>query len=79
LQKVLPATQAARQALGNVIRAERKRLKLSQEDFAERCNVHRNYIGYIERAELSMSIDNVMAVAAALGLKPSELLRRAGQ
>jgi len=38
-------------ALGDAIREARKALGVSQEDFAEMCDLHRTYIGQVERGE----------------------------
>lgn len=64
-------------ALGSAIRAEREKLGLSQEDFAELCDLHRTYIGQLERGEKNVSFSNVLRVAKAVRLKPSVLLVRA--
>jgi transcriptional regulator with XRE-family HTH domain len=45
----------------------------SQEAFADRCGLHRTYIGSIERAERNVSIDNIERIAEALGVDPSSL------
>ncbi|ACB76722.1 helix-turn-helix domain-containing protein [Opitutus terrae] len=65
-------------ALGEAIRAGRKTLGLSQEDFAERCDVHRTYVGQVERGEKNISFTNVLRIARAIGQKPSVLLGKAG-
>ncbi len=57
------------------VRAERKRLKLSQEDFAEVAGFHRTYIGMIERAEKNITLANIEKLAKALRLSISSLLR----
>ncbi|MDR2462381.1 MAG: helix-turn-helix domain-containing protein [Verrucomicrobiales bacterium] len=64
-------------ALGNAIREGRKALKVSQEDFAELCDLHRTYIGHIERGEQNISFINIRRVAIVLGLKPSQLFAKA--
>ena len=46
----------------------------SQEDFAEHCNLHRTYVGSIERGERNVAILNIRKIAAALGLSMSKLL-----
>ena len=46
-------TMPAVEDLGAAILAHRKKRKLSQTDFAELCNVSRNYISQIERGERS--------------------------
>jgi transcriptional regulator with XRE-family HTH domain len=70
-------TRFSRRTFGQAIRQERERLGLSQEKFAERANVHRTYISSIELGKVSMGIEIAHALASALGLKLSELVRRA--
>lgn len=47
---------------------------LSPEQLGEQCNLHRTYIGSIERGERNVSLDNIVGVARALGTTASELL-----
>ena len=61
-------------AFGNNIRQKRISLKLSQEQLAERANLHTNYIGSVERGERNISIDNIYKISNALGVHPRELL-----
>ena len=63
--------------IGRTIRSLRLKQKLSQEAYAERADVHRNYVGLIERGERTPNIRNLVKLAKGLGLKPSELLRAA--
>ena len=49
---------------------------LSQEDFAERANVHRTYISSVELGKVNVGIEIANSLAAALGLRLSELVRR---
>jgi transcriptional regulator with XRE-family HTH domain len=70
-------TRFSRRTLGQAIRQERGRLGLSQEDFAERANVHRTYISSIELGKVSMGIEIADALARALEMKLSELVRKA--
>lgn len=56
------------------VRAERKRLGLSQEALAEKTGLHRTYIGSVERGERNVSIDNIERIAKALSVKPADLL-----
>jgi transcriptional regulator with XRE-family HTH domain len=48
---------------------------LSQEDLAELANLHRTYVGSVERAERNVSIDNMERLAKALGCHISQLLQ----
>jgi transcriptional regulator with XRE-family HTH domain len=78
LHKLPASTNHALRQLGATVRSERVRISLSQEDFAERCGVHRNYIGRVERAEINLSFDTLGRIAAGLKLTVAELCRRAG-
>jgi len=57
------------------VRAERKRLGLSQEEFAAKSGFHRTYIGMIERAERNMTLSNIEKLAKALQMPISTLLK----
>jgi transcriptional regulator with XRE-family HTH domain len=46
----------------------------SQEAFASRCNLHRTYVGAIERAEENLTLRTLDKLAAALRVKPADLL-----
>jgi transcriptional regulator with XRE-family HTH domain len=54
--------------LGAAISAARKRRNWSQEVLAERVDVSKNHIGYIERGERIPSLDVAVRIAKALGL-----------
>lgn len=62
-----------RKALGNRIRELRKAKGFSQEEFAHECDLHRTYMGDIERGERNVSLDNIAILANALGITISEL------
>ena len=64
-------------ALGVAVREQRRNLGLSQESLAELAGVHRTYIGMIERGEKNITLSNLVKMANALGLSPSDLLRLA--
>ena len=52
--------------IGMNFRLERTRQRLSQEKFAEKANVHTNYIGKIERGEQNLTVKKIVEVANAL-------------
>jgi transcriptional regulator with XRE-family HTH domain len=64
--------------LGDAIRRERKRLDVSQEDFAEICDVHRTYISQVERGVINISFDNLVRIAKGFKVKPSVMFDWAG-
>lgn len=59
--------------LGGRIRELREKAGLSQEELGFRAQLHRTYIGSIERAEQNVSIDNIHKLAKALKISLSEL------
>ncbi len=61
------------QAFGQVIRRRRLACDMSQERLAEVCDLHRTYIGQLERGEKSASLGVIDSIASALGLTLPEL------
>lgn len=59
---------------GFKVMIERKKQNLSQEELAEKAGMHRNSIGYIERAEISPTLDSINSIAKALGLSIQDIL-----
>ena len=51
----------------------RKQLNISQEELAERCGVHRTYIGSIERGEKSPTLNTIEKFARGLNVSLLEL------
>lgn len=64
-----------RKTFGNKVRKLRLQKGLSQESFADKVNLHRTYIGSVERGEQNVSIDNIAKIAKGLGVSLSELFR----
>jgi transcriptional regulator with XRE-family HTH domain len=60
-------------ALGQRIRELRNQQGYSQEGFADRCGVHRTFMGTVERGESNLSFHNIAKVSATLGVSLSEL------
>lgn len=46
----------------------RRQRNISQEELAERCGVHRTYIGSIERGEKSPTLNTIEKFAKGLGV-----------
>jgi transcriptional regulator with XRE-family HTH domain len=60
---------------GENVRRQRRLLNLSQEELAHRADLHRTYIGMIERAEKNITLVNMQKIANALEVKIEELLK----
>ena len=58
---------------GNRVRELRKLKNLSQEELAFRADVHRTYIGMIERAEKNITLLNIEKIANALKVSINDL------
>ena len=51
---------------GERVRELRKHKNWTQEELAFRTNLHRTYIGAVERGEQNISLKNIVKIAAAL-------------
>lgn len=65
-------------AVGKAIRKARAEQGLSQEVLAHDAGLDRSYVGGVERGTHNFTIMKLLRIADQLGIKASELLRRAG-
>ena len=66
--------RSARAVFAANVRRIRDKRGLSQEKLAELANLHRTYVGSVERGERNVSIDNMERLAAALAVALRDLL-----
>lgn len=59
---------------GEKVRAFRKMTNLSQEELASLAELHRTYIGMIERGEKNITLLNILKISKGLGIKPAQLM-----
>ena len=64
-------------AFAEVVREQRAKRGVSQEDLAHDAGLHRTYVGLIERGLRNPTIEVGHALALALGTTLSDLIRRA--
>lgn len=64
-------------AFGEALRKLRSAAGLSQEELAARAELHRTYVGDVERGERNVSLVNMMKLAEASGVRLSRVLREA--
>ena len=58
---------------GNAIRKLRNEAGVSQEVFADMCDLHRTYISDVELGKRNVSLENIKRIADALGIKVSDI------
>jgi len=64
--------------LGKAMKELRQEKGFSQEVLSFETELHRTYISSVERGCRNISLANIIAIAKALGVSASELLKRAG-
>jgi transcriptional regulator with XRE-family HTH domain len=64
-----------KEQVGQNIRIHRKRLKLTQEALAERCDMHPVELGRAERGKRDLRVSTVVRIAQGLEIPAYELLR----
>ena len=67
-------TSEPRAIFGKRVRNLRLKSGFSQEALAELSNLHRNYIGGVERGERNIGLLDIVALARALGVRPAKLM-----
>lgn len=58
---------------GLKVRFFRNRLQLSQDELAEKADLHRTYVGAVERGERNICLVNIFKLADALEVKAKDL------
>jgi len=64
---------SAKSLFGKAIRALREERGYSQEELAERAELHRNYVGGVERGERNVALENIVKLATALSVRTRDL------
>lgn len=63
-----------RKAFGIQVRMKRYELGLTQEELAEKADIHPTYVGSVERGERNIALENIIALAKALKCSPKDLM-----
>ena len=63
-----------RRLLGEAVRSRRKEAGLSQEKLAEKADLSTVFISRIERGVESPTVDNLVKIAKALGVRVQDLV-----
>lgn len=70
----MSASQQHRRLLGEAVRAKRKKTGLSQEKLAEKAGLSTVFISRVERGKESPSVDSLVKIARALGVRVRDLV-----
>ncbi len=75
-RKLRKSSEELRQTLADNVRAYRNAKRISQEELADMSNLHRTYVGSVERGERNVTLSTLETLAVALGMSVPELLTR---
>lgn len=64
-----------RKSMGEVIRANRKMLKMSQEKLAEKADLSPTFISDLERGRVNVAVDTLLRIANALGIQVRDIIK----
>ena len=70
----MPSKPHHRRVLGERIRHCRKLAHLTQEQLAEKADLHHNFIGEVERGNMEISLTSMLKIAKALQVKVRDLV-----
>jgi transcriptional regulator with XRE-family HTH domain len=60
---------------GKQLKKLRTEKHMTQQQFAQKCGLHKNYIGMVERGERNPSLLNIEIIAKGLEISISDLMR----
>jgi len=74
LKKLRSPSKELVTTLAKNVRRLRKAKGISQEELADLCEIHRTYIGSVERCERNVTLSTLELLASALGVSVIQLL-----
>ena len=60
---------------GKIVAEKRKAIGISQEELAHKAELHRTYIGMVERGEKNITIKSIFKLSSALDCSIEELVK----
>ena len=72
----MPRDSTSDRIVGQVLCEVRQEANLTQETLAARARMDRSYISDVERGEASLSVDRLLRICKALGVRASAVIGR---
>jgi transcriptional regulator with XRE-family HTH domain len=72
----VPRDDTSATAVGQVLCEARDEAGLTQEELAARAGMDRSYVSDVERGEASLSVDRLLRICRALGVKAATIVER---
>lgn len=69
-------TDTIRKKIGERIRELRKTAGITQEELGEKADLNYKFIGELERGQVNVSLDSLVRIAGALGIKIGDLFSK---
>jgi transcriptional regulator with XRE-family HTH domain len=69
-------TDTTRKKLGERIRELRKTAGITQEELGEKADLNYKFIGELERGQVNVSLDSLVRIAGALGIRIGDLFSK---
>lgn len=70
----MPSVPKHRRILGDAVRSQRKRLKMTQEKLAEKTGLSVVFLSLLENGHRTISVDALLRIAKALGIRGRDLM-----
>jgi len=71
---IMKLNDVVKRRVAHNVRGFRELMGVSQEKLAEYADLHRTYIGFVERGERNITLYNLFKIAKGLKIKPHVLL-----
>ena len=72
----MPLDDTSAAAVGQILCEARDEAGLTQEELAARARMDRSYVSDVERGEASLSVDRLLRVCRALGVRAATIVER---
>jgi transcriptional regulator with XRE-family HTH domain len=69
----MKALSITHQKLGEMVKRLRRENNMTQEDLADKIQVDRSYMGFIERGERNISLEKIVRICKVLNIKIQDL------